>query len=270
LEEKNDLTKEIEKPKNILESLDPRILALLSELGEVELEDVEMEMGHLEFALQQLPLTAAARAQQTPTLKLKPEKLLTKAFEPPRMEYSGKIIEVKIGAKKSDGGSRDRTITLGGETSPPYYLFENASPNPPTISIDVFDTKLHLARAVRMHVEDVMEDPCAWAKRAVDKWEADMINLHLISIDPLIKDASPKEASKTVESVIQAVKVPIAIGGCGDPEKDLAVFTKISEDFKGERLLFNSVTLDMDVKKITESIASNGHTLIAFTPMDMD
>jgi acetyl-CoA decarbonylase/synthase complex subunit delta len=130
--------------------------------------------------------------------------------------------------------------------------------------------KIHLASAVRMHVEDVIEDPGEWAKRAVDKWGADVINVHLISVDPLLKDTSPKEASKTVEEVLQAVKAPLAVGGCGDPEKDLAVFKRVAEDFKGERLLFNSVTLDMNVKEAAESIVSNGHVLIAFTPMDMD
>jgi len=90
-----------------------------------------------------------------------------------------------------------------------------------------------------------------------------------VSIDPLIRDTSPREAAKTVEEVLQAVDVPIAVGGCGDPEKDLKVFEKVAEVTEGERILFNSVTLDMDIKKTAEIIKKYGHVVIAFTSMDM-
>ncbi|NIM46257.1 MAG: CO dehydrogenase/acetyl-CoA synthase subunit delta, partial [Nitrososphaeria archaeon] len=70
--------------------------------------------------------------------------------------------------------------------------------------------------------------------------------------------------------VLQAVDVPLAIGGCGDPEKDLKVFSKAAEVSEGERILINSVTLDMDVKQTAELVNKHGHTVIAFTPMDMD
>ncbi|WP_455364923.1 CO dehydrogenase/acetyl-CoA synthase subunit delta [[Eubacterium] cellulosolvens] len=264
------MTKEIEEHKSPLEKLGPRIIEILSQMGEIELEDVEMELSHLEFDLRNLPSRAAVTTKPPSMVKPRPEKLLAEKFKPPTMEYPDKIVEVTVGATKSEGGSRDRSITIGGEMSPPFYLFERPPLHPPAVAIDVFDTKLHFARAVRMHVEDVVEDPGAWASRAVKKWGADTINLHLVGIDPLIKNTSPKEASNTVEQVLQAVKVPLAIGGCGDPEKDTAVFTRIAEDFKGERLLFNSVTLDMDIEKNAKTIAKNGHTLIAFTPMDMD
>jgi acetyl-CoA decarbonylase/synthase complex subunit delta len=97
-----------------------------------------------------------------------------------------------------------------------------------------------------------------------------MVNLHLISIDPLIKDTSPKDAAKTVENVLQAVDVPIAIGGCGDPSKDMKVFEKVAEVSEGERLLFNSVTLDMDIEKMANLMNKYGHIVIAFTSMNLD
>jgi acetyl-CoA decarbonylase/synthase complex subunit delta len=117
--------------------------------------------------------------------------------------------------------------------------------------------------------KDVIQDPAEWAKKAVEKYGAEMINLHLISTDPLIKGTSPEEAAKTMENVLQAVDVPLSIGGCGDPERDLKLFTKLAEVGEGERLLFNSVTLDMDVKKTAEAIWKHGHVIIAFTSMDM-
>jgi len=127
-----------------------------------------------------------------------------------------------------------------------------------------------LAKAVKMHVKDVLGDPAAWAKLAVDKFGADMITIHLISIDPLVKDASPKEAVKTVEAVAQAVDVPLVIGGCGDPVKDADVFQEVCETFAGERFLISSITRDMDVERCAKFVKKNGHVALSFTPMDLN
>jgi len=115
-----------------------------------------------------------------------------------------------------------------------------------------------------------MEDPAAWAKHCVDKFGADMITLQLTSINPQTKDTSPKEAAKTVEEVLQAVDVPLAVGGCGDPEKDLAVFEKVTEVAEGERLMISSVSPYMDVKRTAETIKKYGHVALALTGMDMN
>jgi len=245
------------------------IIKLLSEFQEIELENVEIKVKELEFLLQpfisRIPLPKIEAPQ-----KVKPKEILEEEFHPPIMKYPGEIVEVKIGATKSEGGSRGKTVTIGGEKAPAFYLFESPLPNPPVISIDVFDMKIPLAKAVKMHVEDVLEDPAAWAKKAVEKWGAEVINLHLVSIDPLLKDTKPSEAAKTVEDVLQAVDVPLAVGGCGDPEKDLKVFEKVAEVAEGENILFNSVTLNMDIKKVAEAIKKHNHCVIAFTAMNMD
>jgi len=281
-----------------------RVLESLIRLGTIELEDVEMDaedleiqiqpgtsmipspriispskaklktnLGELEISIQPPTPTAPPRplvpSKPVTTARAKPVQILQAEFRPPVREYPGRIVEVKLGATKSEGGTRARSFTIGGETSPPYYRFENTMPHPPVISFDVFDMKIPLAKAVKMHVQDVLEDPAAWAKRSVDEFKAEMVNLHLVSIDPLIKDTPPKEAAKTVEEVLQAVSVPIAVGGCGDPEKDLKVFEKVAEVAEGERILLNSVTLDMDIKKTAEIVKKYGHAVIAFTSMDM-
>ena len=246
-----------------------RLIELLSKFEEVELEEVDMDVGDLELWLQPTAAVSAAPPTLVPP-KVKPKEILRTEFKPPISEYPGQIVEVKLGATKAEGGSRAKSIVIGGEKSPAFYLFEKPMPHPPVIAIDVFDARIPLAKAVKMHVEDVLEDPAAWAKRAVGKFGADMVNLHLTSIDPLIKDTPPKEAAKTVENVLQAVDVPIAVGGCGDPEKDLKVFEKVAEVAKGERLLFGSVTLDMDVEKTAKLIKQYGHDVIAFTSMDVN
>jgi acetyl-CoA decarbonylase/synthase complex subunit delta len=254
--------------KKALAKIQPNLIDLLGKFQEIELHDVELNVDELELVLPQYSAPLTGDAEEV--LTHKPTELIHESFIVPSVNYTTPIVEVKLGATKAEGGSRDRSLTIGGETTPPFQLLNQTMKNPPVISLDVFDAKIPLAKPVKMHFSDVLEDPVAWARLAVEKFGAEMINIHLTSIDPMIKDTSPEDASKTVENILQAVKVPLAIGGCGDPQKDLEVFTRVAEMAKGERLLFNSVTLDMDIKKMAEAMKNNGHVVIAFTPMDMN
>jgi acetyl-CoA decarbonylase/synthase complex subunit delta len=252
--------------------LNPRLLELLAKLQEIELEDFEMDVGDLEIWLSPGGATApmVAPPRVTPPLKAKPTELVETEFVPPLETYLGKVVEVKLGGTKSEGGTRGKSLTIGGETAPAFYTFENAMPHPPVVALDVFDMKVPLAKAVKMHVKEVIEDPAAWARLAVEKFGADLLTIHLISVDPLLKDATPKEAVKTVERVAQAVDVPLVVGGCGDPVKDADVFAEVAETFAGERLLINSITRDMDIERCAKFIKKNRHVALSFTPMDMN
>jgi len=266
------------------EKLDTKLAEILKLLGlegnrDIELEDVELTIG--EIILDPSALTSAAlKAITPPKMKavppptVKPTTILEAPFTPFVQEYPGQIREVTLGATKGKGGSRGKPVVIGGATTPAFYLFEKTPPNPPVISVDVFDMKVTLPKAIRLQVEEVWEDTVAWAKRAVDKWGAKVLTLHLLSTDPLIKDTSPAEAAKTVEEVLQAVDVPLIIGGCGDPKKDAAVFTKVAEMAEGERVLLSSVTLDMDEAGVLEGVAKAaakyGHLILGFTALDLN
>jgi acetyl-CoA decarbonylase/synthase complex subunit delta len=205
-----------------------------------------------------------------PVVKGKPTELIATQFTPPVETYAGKIAEVRLGATRGEGGTRGRSIVIGGETSPAFYSFERPMLHPPVITLDVFDMEVPLSKAVKMHVKDVIGDPAAWAKLAVDKFGADMVTVHLISIDPLLKNATPKDAVKTVEQILQAVDVPLVIGGCGDPVKDADVFAEITETFAGERFLMSSLTADMNIERCAKFVKKNGHVALSFTPMDLN
>jgi acetyl-CoA decarbonylase/synthase complex subunit delta len=250
----------------------PDLLELLAKFQEIELEDFELEVKDLELWLQSgaLPTQVMPKLKAASALKGKPAELLKAQFTPPVETYPGKIVEVKLGGTKGEGGSRGKSIVIGGETSPPFYTFERPVTHPPVVTLDVFDMALPLSKAVKMHVKEVIGDPAAWAKLAVEKFGADMVTVHLISVDPLLKDATPKDAVKTVEEVLQAVDVPLVIGGCGDPVKDAAVFAEITETFAGERFLISSLTQDMDVERCAKFVKKNGHVALSFTPMDLN
>jgi acetyl-CoA decarbonylase/synthase complex subunit delta len=252
--------------------LSPDLLELLAKFQEIELEDFEMEVGDLELWLESgaIARQVMPKLKVAPSLKAKPTELMTAQFAPPIETYAGKIVEVKLGATRGEGGTRGKSIIIGGESAPAFYTFERPMLHPPVITLDVFDMEVPLSKAVKMHVKDVVGDPAAWAKLAVEKFGADMVTIHLISIDPLLKNATPKEAVKTVEEVAQAVDVPLVIGGCGDPVKDADVFAEITETFAGERFLMSSITRDMDVERCAKFVKKNGHVALSFTPMDLN
>ena len=143
-------------------------------------------------------------------------------------------------------------MLVGGEKALPFFP-DAPMPNRNQVTIDVFDMRIGLAKAVKENYDEVMDSPGEWAKKNVEKFNADMITIHLISTDPLVKDTPPKEAAKTVEEVLQAVDVPIAIGGSGNPQKDPEVLARAAEVAEGERCLLASASLNLDYAAIAEA-----------------
>ncbi|MHC1566166.1 MAG: CO dehydrogenase/acetyl-CoA synthase subunit delta, partial [Candidatus Syntropharchaeia archaeon] len=197
------------------------------------------------------------------------EELIPSKFEVENEKFINQIQEVTIGATKSDGGTRDYTVTIGGETVPPFYTFSEPMPHPVAVALDTFDMPISLAKAVKVHYEDVMEDPGEWAKKNVKEFGADMVTLHLISTDPYIKDTPAKEAAKTVEEVLQAVKVPLVIGGSGNPDKDPEVLEAAAEAAEGERCLIASANLGMDYERIANAANKYGHVILSWTQLSV-
>ncbi len=219
------------------------------------------------------PLMIQALLQHLQSVKEAREKeleLVDASFEVSRAEWNGEIEEVTIGATSADGGTRETTVTIGGEKAMPFYNFDNPMPHPPVISVDCFDMPIPLAKAVRVHYQDVMEDPGEWAKKNVREFGADMVTIHLISTDPMIKDTPAREAAKTVEEVLQAVKVPIVIGGSGNPDKDPEVLEAAAEAAAGERCLIASANLNMDYERIAKAAKANGHVILSWTQLDIN
>ena len=163
---------------------------------------------------------------------------------------------------------------IGGSTYPPFVSADHPAAHPPVFALDVFDMAVPLSKVLMENVKDVMNDPAEWARMNVKKYGADMITVHLMSTDPLISDATPAAAARTVEEVLQAVDVPLIIGGCGDPRKDAAVFCKVAEVADGERLLLNSVTLGMTETKTLDVVAraakEHGHAVLGFTGLELN
>jgi acetyl-CoA decarbonylase/synthase complex subunit delta len=257
-------------------ALAPQLRELLKGVHQIELEQFSMEIGDLELFIPTSGVGHAApypAASPTPA-RVKPTSLIRESYFPPNAAFPGKIREVRLGATKAEGGSRSKSLTIGGATTPAYFDFGHPPRHPPVISLDVFDMPVGLPKVLKENVAEVMDDPAEWARMNVNKFGADVVTIHLMSTDPLFRDATPAAAVKTVEEILQAVDVPVIIGGCGDPKKDAEVFTAVAQMAEGERLLINSVTLDMAESKTLERVATaardHGHVLLAFTGLDLN
>lgn len=195
-------------------------------------------------------------------------------FSVPAEKYKLKISEVTIGATRAEGGTRDYSLKIGGETAMPFYFFEGEFPNRPVISHDVFDMPIPLPKFIKEFFKDddkdVMNDPAEWARLRVKKYNAKAITLHLVSTDPTVKDTSIEDAMKTVENVLQAVKVPIIIGGSGNPQKDSKLLAKAAEVAHGEKVLLNSVDENMDYKTVAKAVVKYDQRVITLSSMNPD
>ena len=260
---------ELRIPPGGVGGLSPQVHRLLAQSALAISQYSSQILAALGVQVPALPAQQMAAPQVAPAAPQIPTRLVSATFTPPLTEYPGKIREITIGATKREGGTRSKTITIGGHTAPAWNLFQAPPKHPPVVAADVFDMRIKLAKAVRVHYDEVMDDPCEWARLAINKFGADLITLHLISTDPAIKDTSPQQAAKTIERVLDAVKVPILIGGSGDPEKDAKILAKAAEVCEGERVLLCSATVDM-WKPVAEAAKEHNQLVLSWTSIDIN
>ncbi len=185
------------------------------------------------------------------------------AFDIPKIDYTGKIREIKL-------GSGDKAVTVGGETGYPFHLFESDMPRPPRIAMEVYDSPPEdWPKAALAPFEDVADDPVAWAKKCVDAYGAEMLCLQLVSTDPNGLDRSADEAATVVKRVADAVSVPLIVWGTANHDKDTEVFRKVSEVCQDKNLIIGPVE-EGDYKKIGAAAIGYKHTIIASTPIDIN
>jgi acetyl-CoA decarbonylase/synthase complex subunit delta len=186
------------------------------------------------------------------------------AFEIPKQPYSGKIGETTIGAA---GGE----LTLGGEESFPFHLFEGDMPNAPKLAMEVwdYDPSEEWPAAAAAPFKDVISSPDAWAKKCVDEYGADIIVLQMKSTDPNGMDRGADEAAQVAKKVIEAVDVPVVVWGTANNQKDEEVLKKISEGCQGKNVSLAPVE-EGNHKGVGASAIGYGHTIVASSPIDVN
>ncbi|MCF8091147.1 MAG: acetyl-CoA decarbonylase/synthase complex subunit delta [Desulfotignum sp.] len=184
-------------------------------------------------------------------------------FEITKETYAGAIKGITI-------GKGDKTLTVGGQTSYPFYQFEGDMPNKPVIAMEIWDMEPEdWPEAAKAPFKDVLSDPAAWAKKCVDEYGAQAIVLQLKSTDPNDKDASPDDAAQTVKKVSEAINVPLIVWGCAVPAKDGETLKKVSEVCDGHNLVLGPVE-EKNHKGIGAAAMGYGHTIISSSPIDVN
>jgi len=185
------------------------------------------------------------------------------AFAIPKIEYTGKIKPITL-------GKGPKAVNLGQEDTYPFHLFEGTMPNLPKIAIEVYDSAPEeWAEAALEPYKDVVNDPVAWAKKAINEYGADMICLQLASTDPNSQDATPAQAAEITKKVASSVDVPVIVYGSANQEKDAEVLRKVSEECEGLNLILGPVQ-DLNYKQIGAGAIAYQHTVSANTPIDIN
>ena len=192
------------------------------------------------------------------------------AFEIPRENNIGRVVEVVLGATPGQGGTRSHTISLGGSTALPFHLFEGSHPHRPVIALEVFDkVSPKYPDVLREYYGDVIADPAAMAKKCVAEFGADLISVRLEGTHPEKGNKSAEEAAEIVKQVLASVSVPLIITGHSHFEKTNEVLKKVCEVTAGENCLINYVETD-NYKTIAAACIAYSHTIVAQSPIDVN
>jgi acetyl-CoA decarbonylase/synthase complex subunit delta len=189
--------------------------------------------------------------------------------EIPKQKWAGQVREITLGATADEGGTRSKTVTVGGERTLPFLDFEASMPNPPRIAIEIRDRKPDDWSPLLMNVwGEVMEDPATWAK-AVENLDVDLLLLQLSLTDAEGNETTAEEARGVVRKALDATGLPLIVFGPGQTEKDMELLVAVAEEAAGERIVLG-VCDDKNYKTIVAAALAHGHVVNGRTAMDVN
>ena len=185
-------------------------------------------------------------------------------------KWANTINTVTIGATAEQGGTRGKTVTIGGESTLPALTFEGEIPNPPVIAGLVVDIVPEgWPEVLKKAIGDAIQSPVDWARQCVEQYKVDLISLKLLGADPQEQNRSAADCAATVKSILEAVDVPLIIWGCGDEERDNEVLPECSQAAKGENCLIGAAT-EKNYRTLGAIGTADKHKLIAEAPVDIN
>jgi acetyl-CoA decarbonylase/synthase complex subunit delta len=191
-------------------------------------------------------------------------------FEIPKEKNPAKIAEVTIGATAEQGGTRSRTITIGGSAALPFLFIDGEHPHRPALAMEVFDkAPARYPEPLLDIYRDVIDKPGEMAKKCVEQYGAELISVRLEGTHPEKGDKSAEEAAEVVKQVLESVSVPLIISGHSHYAKINEVMKKVCEAAAGENCLINYVETE-NYKTIAASCMAYNHSLVAQTPIDVN
>jgi acetyl-CoA decarbonylase/synthase complex subunit delta len=182
---------------------------------------------------------------------------------------AGAVRTVTLGATKDQGGTRARTLTLGGDTALPYLDYEGSMPNRTALAIEIRDRKPDDWSPLLYGAwGEAMDDPGDWA-RAAEAAGADLIYLVLSATKADGSKNDAVNARAVVSKVLSATGLPIAVVGPGQADLDNELIVAAAEQAKGEKVLIG-ICEDKNYRTIVAAALANDHLVQSKTPMDVN
>ena len=167
-------------------------------------------------------------------------------------------------------GDGDKAITVGGEKTLPFHLFEGEMGNAPKIAFEVLDSAPEeWPEPLVRYYSDVFNDPAAWAQKCVSEFNAQAICLSLVSTDPNGANVSSADAAKVAQKVVEAVDVPIVLWGCGNADKDTETLREIT-GLTGTRKICIGPLTDANYRTLGATAMAFQYPVVASTPIDVN
>ncbi len=209
-------------------------------------------------AWQQSGPTAAERLAAVSTLAI------------PREPATQPLWEVVLGATRAQGGTRGRTVTIGGASAMPFHLWEGEMPHRPAVALEVFD---HIGerfpKVLRGAWGSLLAEPATMARAAVERHGADLVAVRLDGTHPEGAGHSVQQGVDLVGGVLEAVDVPLIVTGPSHFDRTNELVKAVAQAFEGERLLFNWAEQD-NYRTIAGAALAYGHRMVAQSPIDVN
>ena len=94
------------------------------------------------------------------------------ALEIPTKKWTGHVREIVLGATSDEGGTRSKTVTVGGEGTLPFLDFEAPMPNRPAVAVEIKDRRPDDWSPVLQEVwGEVVDDPAETALCRRPDWD---------------------------------------------------------------------------------------------------
>ena len=192
------------------------------------------------------------------------------AFEIKKDRCEVPVWSVKLGATRAEGGTRGRTYMIGGSKAMPFHRWEGEIPNRPRIAMEVYDVVSEKYPPILREIYGkALNNPAEMARLCVEKYGAELIAVRLDGTHPERGNRTPEQAVAAVQSVLQAVDVPLIITGHNFFDRINEVMKAVAQACAGENLLLNWVEQN-NYRTIAGAAIAYGHSVVAQSPIDVN
>ena len=184
-------------------------------------------------------------------------------------KWASAMNTVSIGATSAEGGTRSKVVKVGGAAGIPWMGYEGSLGNRPALAVEILDSGGEAwPNELKNVYGDALKDPVKWAKKAAE-CGPDMLCVKFMGTHPEMGDRSADEAASILKGILDAVKLPLIVWGCGVEDKDNIVLPKLSQAAKGENCLFGTIK-EKNYRTLVASCLADGHKILAESPLDIN